>query len=135
MKGLSALVLSMGMLLGGCAMATDLNLKWEWPAERQPALKLAVLVADVGAADKGWFGIKRSPSLVEGIPDPIELKGTVINGDRSLLQKSITITLPRLEAESIGKGDFAAIGVLDNNVCICIKKLATADEDLSDWQC
>lgn len=135
MKVLSTLVLLTSMLLGGCAMATDLNLKWEWPAERQPELKLVMAIADASPAGKGWFGIKRSPSLVEGIPDPVELKGTVIKGDSSLLQKSITLTLPRLEAGALGKGDVAAIGVLDNNVCICIRKLASADEDLSGWQC
>ena len=116
-------------------MATDLNLKWEWPAQRQPQLKLVMMVNDLKAADKGWFGLKRSPSLVEGLPDPITLQGTVVKGDPSLLQKSIAVTLPKLEADFLSKGDLAALGVLDNHVCICIRKLQSVDEDLSDWQC
>lgn len=116
-------------------MATDLNLKWEWPAERQPTFKLVVAVSDVSEASSGWFGIKKSPSLVNGLPDPVTLKGTIVSDDAGLRNKTVTITLPKLEAGAISKHNFAAIGVLENDVCICIRKLQSADEDLSDWQC
>jgi len=135
MKAISTLLLLVSTLLGGCAMATDLNLKWEWPADRQPAMTLVVSVSDVSEAGKGWFGIKTSPSLVEGLPDPVTIKGTVVKGNASLVNKSISITLPKIEAGDLGKGNVSAIGVLENNVCICIKKLQSADEDISNWQC
>lgn len=115
-------------------MATDLNLKWEWPADRQPTFKLVVAVSDVSEAGSGWFGIKKSPSLVNGMPDPVTLKGTIVKGDASLQNKTISITLPKLEAGAIGKGNVAAIGVLEDNTCICIKKLQSPDEDLSGWR-
>lgn len=116
-------------------MATDLRLKWEWPADRQPEHKLVVAVTDVREADKGWFGIKRSPSLLGSLPDPITLKGTVVKGDANLKDKTVSLTLPKLEADEVRKGDVTAIGVLESSVCICIKRLQSADEDISNWKC
>ena len=113
-------------------MATDLNLKWEWPANRQPTFTLVMAVAEVHEAGKGWLGIKKSPSLVEGMADPITLTGTIIRGDASLKNKTVSITLPKLEADAVGKGDAAAIAVLEDSVCICIKRLESQDEDVSN---
>jgi hypothetical protein len=122
-------------MTGGCAMTTDLNLKWEWPADRQPQLKLVMEITSIEEADRGWFGVKKSPSLIEGIPNPITFRGVIVGGTGHFDGKTVSLTLPKLEAESISSGDHVAVGVFENNTCICIKKLQSSDQDLSDWQC
>ena len=114
-------------------MATDINLKREWPAGRQPNQKLIVSIESTTKHRTGFFGVKKSPSLLEGIPDPVDLKGIIIGGDSSLKNKSITITLPRIELENSSEGGFLAIGVIEPNTCICLKTAASATEDLSLW--
>jgi hypothetical protein len=116
-------------------MATDLNLKWEWPADRQPEFTLVVALTDVNVADESWFGIKESPSLLEAMPDPITLKGIIVKGDTRLKDKTVSVTLPKLEAGPVRKGDVLAVGVSERKVCICIKRLQSTDEDISNWKC
>ena len=116
-------------------MATDINLKWEWPAGRKADQKLIVNIASITKHNTGFFGLKKSPSLIEGIPDPIDIKGIIIGGDSYLGNKSITITLPKVELENVSEGNLIAIGVIEPNICICLKTATSATEDLSQWNC
>ena len=115
-------------------MATEINLKWEWPAGRQPDQKLIVAIESIKKHSTGFFGVN-PPSLLEGIPDPVDLKGIIIGGNPSLNNKSITITLPKIELENISERGFLAIGVIEPKTCICLKTAASATEDLSLWNC
>ncbi len=116
-------------------MAKDVNLKWEWPADREPALKYVVKVSSITKADGGWFGLKRSPSIVEGVPKPVNLSGHIIHGDQMTSGQSVTLTLPELELVNISQGDIVALGMVKKDTCICLKKMSAPDEDLSDWHC
>ncbi len=116
-------------------MAADIRLNWEWPADRELSDKLVIKVTSIANHESGWFGLKRSPSIVEGVPDPVDLTGEILRGGRALAGQSVSLMLPRLELEGIIEGDIVAIGLLEATTCICLKKLADPDEDLSTWQC
>jgi hypothetical protein len=131
---LAALILA-GSIDGGTSMATGMHLTWEWPAGRQPARTLVIRVVQIEPADFGMFGAKKSPSIVEGIPEPVLLSGSALHGASSSRTQFVSITLPQLEAHGIASGDIAAIGLLDDKVCICLRKLQSPDEDQAGWQC
>ena len=62
----------------------------------------------------------------------------LLDAGRALVAELDTeVVLERLleTARELTGARYAAIGVLENNVCICIRKLTSPDEDLSDWQC
>ncbi|MEI2743426.1 MAG: hypothetical protein V9G63_13530 [Candidatus Competibacter sp.] len=138
------LLLTTAFLVGEHTMSqsreTALNLKWEWPGDRTPDYRILVRVDRLAQPDQGLFGWKKSPSLASALPDPIELTGTVIAGQQDWLGKTITLSLPKLELASAGEGDRVAMGVLIQNVCICIAKApdplpGDAERWLASWRC
>jgi len=116
-------------------MSSDLELRWEWPAARQPEIKLVVEIGSVKKAGQGLFGVKKSPSIAGSLPDPMQLMGEVASGPTHLVGKSIQAVLPEVELGGAGKGDFLAMGVLGESICICAKKVDSASADLDDWTC
>ncbi|MCG8614551.1 MAG: hypothetical protein MI864_28900 [Pseudomonadales bacterium] len=116
-------------------MATDLTMNWEWPADREPTDKLIISVEGINKHSSGWFGLKKSPSFVEAMPDPVDLTGKVLSGSDLLSQKSIVITLPKLELGEVSAGELLAVGVIGDKTCICVRKVTDKDEDLSEWKC
>ncbi|WP_308364327.1 MULTISPECIES: hypothetical protein [unclassified Microbulbifer] len=122
-------------LIGGCAMSADIELKWEWPADRAIEDRFLIKVEKVKAQDSGLFGLKKSPSFASNIPEPtvitgvVQNKGTVING------KSLKVVAPKPEAEEIEAGSYAVLGVVDKDVCICIVPVESADIDITQINC
>ncbi len=116
-------------------MSTDLDLRWEWPAERQAQIKLMMTVEKTKAADQGLFGIKKSPSLAGSLPDPVEVTGVITKGDATLINKSVRLVLPKMELGETGAGDNLLLGVINNNICICIKKAESAATEPGELDC
>ncbi len=130
---------------GGNAMSEStsepVSLTWEWPADRVPDRRLLVHVEDISAESGGLFGVRQSPSMAAALPDPVVVTATVVAGPEDWTGRRIALRLPRPELAGVAPGDHAGIGVLGENVGICIAKApATADREamtqwLADWPC
>ena len=121
-------------IIGACAMSDNIELTWEWPDGRVSDQKFLIKVNNVESKSSGFFGIGKSPSIASNIPSPVVLTGEILK-DEMLEGKSIKVTLPKLELESIKSGDYAVVGVMDGNTCICIVKVASSSEDISKVSC
>ena len=121
------------LIIGGCSMASELNFSWEWPNDRLPDHKLAIKVDKVKPQSTGFLGLKKSPSFVTSLPDPMELTGTVISDSAGLTGKRINIVLPKLELGGVTEGDIVAIGVLDAGICICLEPIPGAESEAHIW--
>ena len=116
-------------------MTADIELKWEWPANRATESKLLIQIDKVKKQGSGLFGVLKSPSLVDGFPDPQELTGNIVNANSSLNGKSVKLVLPLLEIEGIKAGSYAMLGIIKNTTCICIVPVDNKDADLNAINC
>lgn len=127
------------LFIGGCTMASELSFSWEWPDDRFPDHKLAVKVEQLKPHSTGFLGLKKSPSFVASIPDPMVLTGTIVAGKASLVGKSVNIVLPKLELGNVSTDDIVAVGVLDAGTCICLESVPMSEHEasawLEQWQC
>lgn len=89
------------LMLGGCAMSADVELTWEWPANRTVEQKLLVKVLDIRKESSGFFNFKKTPSFASNLPDAVILKAKLLNQDVGLKDKTVELILPKLELESI----------------------------------
>ncbi|HTF96673.1 MAG TPA: hypothetical protein VL995_11115 [Cellvibrio sp.] len=116
-------------------MSADMQLIWEWPADRTVEQNLLIKVIDVEKENTGIFGFEKTPSFVGNLPDPVTVTAKVISQEADLKEKTIKIFLPKLELKSIKKDDFAVIGIVDNKVCICIRHVESENMDVSGVSC
>lgn len=107
--------------IGGCAMSADIELTWEWPADRVAEQKLLVKIVDVKNQSAGFFGFGKTPSFAGNLPDPVTVKAQLMNEEGDLKGKTVELTLPKLELESVKANDYAVLGVVGSKICICIK--------------
>ena len=123
------------LILGGCGVSAEITLKWEWPADRSADSKLMIEVVKVTEEGDGLFGLKRSPSLVDNVPDPVTVHGIIVKQRSELDRKTVTVLLPKLELNNIKAQQFAVLGIVGNTTCICIKPIPSADTDISEISC
>lgn len=123
------------IIFGGCSMAADIDLKWEWPDEREAKDKLLVKIKNIKKESSGLFGTKKSPSLVDALPDATKVTGLVLSDDKAISGKSVELVLPALELEGISSGNLVMLGLVNTNTCICIKAVESEDSDLSKISC
>ena len=114
---------------------THEQLGWEWPGDRAADIRILVRVDAIDPAGGGVSGSVQSPSMAGFLPDPVNLSGTVVDGEESWVGKPVTLRLPRLELRDVKAGGLAGLGVIGDAICICV---APAPEDLSgdaaaDW--
>ena len=109
------------------------NLQWEWPADRRPDRFLAVQLSDFHKEGGGWFGIRRSPSLANSLPDARILEGKVLNGP--LTGHAVRLRAPGGELPKLARGDRAAFGMVDDKTCICVLRVPAnvAAPQLDEW--
>ncbi len=123
---------------GGCAVAAELELRWEWPAERSPTHKIAANVTSLAPAKQG---VAESPSIAAQLPDPMLLRGSVTTGRDDWKGRSFHLRVPQLELADIGVGDAVALGLVDDDVCICIAPMPGGHDEtqtlkwLHGWNC
>jgi hypothetical protein len=112
----------------------DLVLRWEWPADRTAQARIAIRVDAIEPVSAGWFGLGRTPSIAENLPDPMRLRGAVVGTGQGDLRGTLAILLPRLELPALAPGDRAAIGVL-GRACICIAAIPpeVGESQLAEW--
>ncbi|WP_153301505.1 hypothetical protein [Endozoicomonas arenosclerae] len=114
-------------------MAGETELRWEWPAERKVQQKILVEITEIDSSS-GLFGLKKSPSLAQGFPDPTTLKGVIKSGQPG----TIKLVLPRLELSNLKPGDLLGIGLVEDTVCICVSPVpvnSDPDQWLQTWSC
>ena len=81
------------------------------------------------------FGILRSPSLADALPDAQVVSGKVVNTDKSLDGKSVTLVVPKLEIGSIKSGGYAVMGIIQQTTCICITSVDSKNIDINSISC
>lgn len=116
-------------------MSADIELKWEWPADRTIEDRIFIKVEKVKAQSSGLFGLKKSPSFVSNIPEPTVITGVIQNKDSVINGKSLKVVAPKPEVEEIEAGSYAVLGVVDKDVCICIVPIESADIDITQINC
>ena len=132
---------SVSLLIGTCGMKKNTTtLTWEWPANRKPDARLAVRLEVVEEQGAGLFGIGKSPSIAENLPEPTRLDGEVlaVSGNKPATH-AIEVVVPRREIPGIGRGDRVAMGLVQGKTCSCIEKIpadvANLDGWLAQWSC
>lgn len=123
------------MLLGGCAMSADIEYNWEWPADRAIEERRLIHIKNIKKKSSGFFGINKSPSLVSNFPDPYIIGGITINVDSKIKTETVQVTAPLLEIEGIKAGSLAMLGIVENNICVCIVPIDNENVDLNDINC
>jgi len=110
------------------------TLKWEWPAGRKPEVRLALHLEQVEEQSTGLFGLGKSPSIVQNLPEPMHLAGEVLAGDAAKHgAHTIELVVPRKEIPGIGKADRVALGIVQEKICICIEKIPAEVSNLDGW--
>ena len=116
-------------------MSADIELKWEWPADRKIEERILIKVDTIKAQGSGLFGIKASPSLAASVPDPMTVTGTVQGDDVITAGQTLSVVVPKLEIESLNSGGYAVIGLVETDVCICIVPVESAGVDIASINC
>lgn len=116
-------------------MSADIELNWEWPDDRKADQKVLIKVMEIKEKSGGLFGLKRSPSFVDSLPDPVIVRAVVVNGKAGIDSKTVELTLPRVEIDGISAANYAVVGIVDGKTCICIKKVDSDKEDISLVNC
>jgi hypothetical protein len=98
------------------------QLTWEWPAGREAEHRVGVQVVDLSPASGGLFGVKKSPSLVSGFPEPMRLQGKALDDEGDWAGKSLEVIVPRSEIPEVKAGDKVTLGLV-GQVCIAVTKL------------
>lgn len=102
---------------------SDVNLKWEWPDEREPDYLITVQVDSIKKDSPGLFGIKHSPSILGWIPGGVILRGHIADNRMGLSGKTLSLLLPVEETHAAKKGDTLVLGIVDHDTCIVVTKL------------
>jgi hypothetical protein len=112
-----------------------LYLAWEWPAERAVTSKLVIRISNIKAHSTGWFGIGRSPSIAGVQPDPTDISGEIILGPASLNGREVSLTVPKVKAQTLKVGNLGLLGVVDDGkTVICVEEVPDlAGVELNDW--
>lgn len=118
--GLAAVVAA---LFWGCGEAgmfgrsADIELSWQWPAERMPSAWSVMASPKIEEKSTGLFGIGASPSIAGNLPDAQTLSGELVAGADA--GKTATIDLPGLEAQKLAEATQVALGRVEDGVVIC----------------
>ena len=129
------LIVFVFIFAGGCGMSTDVELKWEWPANRKVDRKILVKITGLKKQGGGLLGIKKSPSIVDNLPDPVLVSGIIINNNSESDEKIVSVIVPELEVKDIDKNSYTVWGLVDNSICICIVPVKDKNVDLEQVDC
>lgn len=115
-------------------MSADIELTWEWPADRTAEQKLLIKVLDV-KDNSGLFSFNKTPSIANNLPDPVTVSAKLMTQEGNLKNKTIELSLPKLELRSIKTGGLAILGIMEGKICICIKPVAAENVDVGKISC
>lgn len=116
-------------------MSTDIELKWEWPADRVIEEKLVVKIDSIKPQKSGLFSFKKSPSFAGNLPEPTTVRGTIVKAEGSLNGKSVELVAPQPELEGLAADDYAVFGIVSDTTCICVAPVSGPDANLAEIDC
>ncbi len=99
-----------------------INLKWEWPDEREPEYLITIQVNSIKKDSPGFFGLKHSPSILGWMPGGVILRGCITDNRMGLSGKTLSLLLPVGETHAAKKGDTLVLGIVDHDTCIAVTK-------------
>ena len=114
------------------------TLSWEWPADRSPEKAVLATVTRITMQDANAIG--NSPSMTAHLPEPMLLDAKAISGAFHE-GTPLSLRLPKMELGEVSAGDMVAIGLVEEDICICIEKApVNLDEQalaqwFSNWSC
>jgi hypothetical protein len=113
-------VLIFGVLAMSCVAndGRNLQLAWEWPSGRPASSTLLISVTDIKKQKKGWFGLWRSPSIANNLPDATEIRGKPVS-ETTFSEVVVVVPGPELPA-GLRIGDQVELSLLEGNKCIAI---------------
>jgi hypothetical protein len=114
----------------GARMSSD-TLQWQWPAGRKADRKVLGKVSSIKPESGGLFGIGRSPSMGDSLPDAQIVGFDVIAGDSGKFK----LRMPLLELHGAKKGTIAGIGIVDGEYLICFAPApaGVSEAELGTW--
>ncbi|MFT3925136.1 MAG: hypothetical protein QM778_21550 [Myxococcales bacterium] len=113
---------------------------WQWANGRAAQTKAVVEIKALATPGDGWFGIGRSPSIANNLPDPVDLEGQVVTSSPHIDLDRMLVRLPRSELGTARVGQRVALGMFDNS-CICVAAVpeyvaaANVTQWLDAWRC
>jgi hypothetical protein len=120
----------------------DVQLRWEGSAGRQPETKLVVQVQKLEVAGQGVLGqLENHPSLAHSMPDPVDLKASVLHHTGAWSGASVALRYPKYKLPDAAAHDRLALAVIGQQVCICLAHVpsglanAALDDWLAQWNC
>lgn len=102
----------------GCELNADLELTWEWQAERAIIGSIAVRIEKLEEVGSGLLAIEKSPSLAAGFPEPITICGAVLTDDKGETLKTYALTLPKQELGKIQVGEIVRLELVDQKTVV-----------------
>ena len=98
-------------------MPKTLELKWQWPAGREPDSTCRARITKI-YPDKKLFN---SPSRADFIPNPFVIEADVLEGVEF---QSISIRLPEVEIKNLQTGDLVQLDLIGDDTCVVVKKVS-----------
>jgi len=120
----------------GVAQKSVLELYAEEPVGRAPQDKVVIRVDQLQEADQGFLGaLGNHPSLAHAMPQPIEIRGTVLVGSFVEDVGTVKLRAPKAKLRDLQVGDRLALGLVARTTCICATLLPTSvkDAELQSW--
>jgi hypothetical protein len=100
------------------ASAEPLHLSWQW---NRPASHVILVAVDgIAAESGGFFGILRSPSIADALPDAQVLNGRILATDPGSAGRPVIMRIPKHELPALAPGQHVAIGYTDDNAAVRI---------------
>jgi hypothetical protein len=109
----------------------ELELKWVWKGTA--AAKAIVEIEAIEKEGGGLFGLRRSPSMADYLPEARVLTGVVLASTATA--KRIRLRIPQKELPPVAAGDRVALALTGENTCFCIVPVPgeIAAEGLAAW--
>ncbi|KAA5605235.1 hypothetical protein F1188_11730 [Roseospira marina] len=111
-----------------------LSLTWEWAADRAPTGRLLMEVTRIRKEGGGLFGLRKTPSLIDTMPEGHVVTGVVLQGDADV-GRPVSLRMPGFEIPDIAAGDRVGLGLIGDETCICMVPVPAdlAEEQIEGW--
>jgi hypothetical protein len=122
------------LLAGGAVMAGSKNiltLAWQWGGLAEH--RILARVDRVEKEGGGLFGILRSPSMADSLPDARLVHASIVAGGEA--GQEVVLRIPDRELPPTRAGDLLAVGYTADNRAICVERppAGLAEDALQSW--
>lgn len=101
-------------------MSADIELNWEWPADRAIEDKFIVKIESIKPHKSGLFSFKKSPSFAGTLPQSTTVEGKIVKIGSDLDGKTVELVAPEPELEGVRADAYAMFGIIENAICVCV---------------